>query len=117
MQDNKIGENCYICPLKKENYMAKHPNSDEFYAKLKAELETTSDWPSEYLYKYIVPTDREKIELIERIFDNMGAVIKTKTSSKGKYTSVSVYVNLPNPDAVIEKYREVGDKVEGVISL
>ncbi len=37
-------------------------------------------------------------------------------SKKGKYTSLSVTVNLASPDAVIEKYKEVG-KVEGVISL
>jgi hypothetical protein len=37
-------------------------------------------------------------------------------SSKGKYTSVSIVVHMKNPDAVIEKYKEVS-KVKGVISL
>ena len=53
----------------------------------------------------------------EIIFDNMGAVINTKESSNGKYTSVSVSVKMKNPDHVIEKYKEVGEKIEGVISL
>ncbi len=47
---------------------------------------------------------------------NTGAVIESKQSSKGKYTSLSITVNLANPDKVIEKYKEVG-LVEGVISL
>ena len=88
-----------------------------FYAKLKEQLLDTSIWPSEYLYKFIVQTDASKIKHIEDIFDNLGAVINTKESSNGKYTSISINVRLKNPDAVIEKYKEITEKVEGVISL
>ncbi len=90
--------------------------SEEFYKKLKGQLEDTSSWPSDYLYKFIVPTDATKIKKIQDIFDNTGAVITSKESKKGTYTSISVTVNLNSADAVIEKYKEVG-KVEGVISL
>ncbi|MGI9551922.1 MAG: DUF493 family protein [Aurantibacter sp.] len=90
--------------------------SEEFYARLKTQLAESTTWPSNYLYKFIVPTDADKIERIHDIFDNTGAVIESKKSKKGKYTSVSVTVNLKNPDEVIKKYKEVG-KVEGVISL
>lgn len=90
--------------------------SKEFYKRLKTQLEETTQWPSDYLYKFIVPTDTAKINQIHEIFNNMGAVIDLKKSKKGTYTSVSVTVNLASPDAVIEKYKEVG-AVEGVISL
>lgn len=90
--------------------------SDEFYARLKEQLADTSKWPSDYLYKFIVPTDDAKIAEINKIFDNTGAVIVSKKSKKGTYTSVSVTVNLKNPDAVIEKYKAVGE-IDGVISL
>ena len=93
------------------------PNKDEFYAKIKSQLQDTAMWPTEYLYKFIVQTEKSKIEHVEIIFDNMGAVINTKESSNGKYTSVSVSVKMKNPDHVIEKYKEVGEKIEGVISL
>ncbi len=92
------------------------PKSEEFYEKLKLQLADTSLWPSKYLYKFIVPSHQEKIVEIENIFDNIGAVITTKESSKGKYTSISILVNMKNPDAVISKYQEVA-VVEGVISL
>jgi putative lipoic acid-binding regulatory protein len=92
-------------------------NPEEFYENLKVKLQDTAMWPTEYLYKFIVVTTESKIEKIQKIFDNMGAVIKTKKSKKGKYTSVSVNVRMKNPDAVIEKYKEIGNKVEGVISL
>lgn len=90
--------------------------SDEFYARLKEQLLENTSWPSKYLYKFIVPTDQEKIEEINTIFDNTGAVIESKKSKKGTYTSISITVQLKDPDAVIAKYKEVS-RVEGVISL
>lgn len=90
---------------------------NEFYKKLKSQLLDTSLWPTEYLYKFIVPTNDSKIKQIHNIFNNMGAVIKTRKSKNGNYTSVSVNVRMKNPDAVIEKYKTVGEEVEGVISL
>lgn len=90
--------------------------TDEFYKRLKEELLRNTSWPADYLYKFIVPTDQHKILTIQNIFDNTGAVIESKKSSKGKYTSISVTVNLKNPDSVIMYYQEVA-KVEGVISL
>lgn len=90
--------------------------SEEFYKRFKEELAETTTWPSDYLYKFIVLTDEEKIKRIHEIFNNTGAVIESKKSKKGKYTSVSITVNLKNPDEVIQKYKEVG-QVEGVISL
>ncbi len=97
--------------------MSASPNQDEFYKKLRSQLYDTTLWPSEYLYKFIVKTSPAQIKKIEVLFNNMGAVINTTASKNGKYTSVSVNVRMKNPDAVIAKYKEVAEKVEGVISL
>lgn len=97
--------------------MSTPPNSEEFYKKLKTQLYDTAKWPSSYLYKFIVITDKEKIAKVGAIFNNIGAVIDTKVSKNGKYTSISVNVLMKNPDTVIAKYKEVAEKVEGVISL
>lgn len=97
--------------------MSTPPSSEEFYQKLRTQLYETASWPSEYLYKFIIKTDAVKIVKIEAIFDNMGAVINTTESKNGKYTSVSINLIMQNPEAVIEKYKEVTEKVEGVISL
>ena len=95
--------------------MAKE-NTDEFYERLKEQLLENTSWPSTYLYKFIVPTDEERIAQIHDIFDNTGAVIESKKSKKGTYTSLSITVHLKNPDEVIIKYKEVA-VVEGVSSL
>ena len=97
--------------------MSTPQNPDEFYNKLRGQLQESANWPAEYLYKFIIPTDIHKIAILEAIFDNMGAVINTTASKKGNYTSVSINILMRNPDAVIEKYLEVAEKVEGVISL
>ncbi len=96
--------------------MSTAQNPEEFYSKLKAQLGDTSLWPAPYLFKFIVPSSQEKISQICSFFNHEGAVIDTKESRTGKYTSVSINVKMKNPDAVIAKYKEVAS-VEGVISL
>ena len=90
--------------------------TEDFYVRLKSELEESTTWPAVYLYKFIVPTSATNINLVENTFNNMGAVIQTHSSKTGKYTSVSVSVTMKNPESVIEKYQELST-IEGIISL
>lgn len=88
----------------------------EFYEKLKISLTETTSFPNKYLYKFIISSSVEKVAEIETIFNNMGAVIETRSSAKAKYTSLSIQVTMNSPEEIIQKYIEVS-KVEGVISL
>lgn len=88
----------------------------EFYEKLKYRLEETTSFPTNYMFKFIIPTDKNKFKEIENIFNNLGAVIKSKPSKKGKFTSLTILIDMNTPDEIIKKYKEVA-KVEGVISL
>tara|TARA_R110002012_G_scaffold242788_1_gene417205 strand:+ start:33114 stop:33407 length:294 start_codon:yes stop_codon:yes gene_type:complete len=97
--------------------MDENKKTDAFYEKLKAQLYDTALWPTQYLFKFIVETEGTAVKDIEGLFDNMGAVIKTKESSKGKYTSVSIHVVMKKPEYVIIKYKEVTENIKGVISL
>lgn len=97
--------------------MNTNTNPEEFYKKLRSQLYETTTWPSEYLYKFIVKSEKSKVDKVISLFDNLGAVINKNESKNGKYTSVSINVRMKDPEAVIEKYKEVGDKVEDVISL
>lgn len=90
--------------------------TEDFYIRLKSELEESTTWPSVYLYKFIVPTNATNVNTVENAFNNMGAVIKTQASKTGKYTSISINVTMQNADAVIEKYQELAT-IEGIISL
>ncbi len=97
--------------------MDENQKTDAFYEKLKGQLYDTALWPAEYLYKFIVETKGTSVVDIENLFNNMGAVIGTKASKKGKYTSVSIHVKMKSPEDVIAKYKEVTENVKGVISL
>lgn len=97
--------------------MSTNQNPEEFYEKLKGQLYETNSWPAEYLYKFILKSDVKKIAKVEALFNNIGAVIHTTESKNGKYTSISVNVLMENPEAVIAKYQEVANNVEGIISL
>ena len=90
--------------------------TEDFYIRLKEELSNSTLWPSEYLYKFIVPSDVDKIAKIEGAFNDLGAVITTQQSKTGKFTSISVSVNMPNAQSVIDKYIAVSE-IEGIISL
>jgi len=92
-------------------------NSEEFYTKLKTQLYETSSWPTVYLFKFIVTSDQQKVEKIKSIFDNLGAVFNTTASKKGNYVSISIHVEMKDPEGIIEKYKQISHNVEGVISL
>ena len=91
-------------------------NTKEFYERLRTELNNSNSWPAEYLFKFIVPNDQFKIDKVENAFNNMGAVIDTKHSKTGKYTSISIHVQMQDAQNIIDKYLEVST-VEGIISL
>ena len=88
----------------------------EFYERLKVELDNSNTWPAIYLFKFIVPTDIDKIQRVESAFDCMGAVINTKKSKTGKFTSISIDVTMKDSQEIVDKYLEVST-IEGIVSL
>ncbi len=90
--------------------------TEDFYIRLKKQLEEDTTWPTQYLFKFIVPADLEKIAEVRAVFDGSDALITTRDSSRGNFTSISIKVTMQSPDVVVEKYLEVS-KVKGVISL
>ena len=92
-------------------------NSENFYTSLKEKLESSEVWPNVYLYKFIYKTNDNQLESLKAIFQGLRPEYRITESVKGTYTSVSITVIMESPNAIIEKYKEVGAKVQGVISL
>ena len=90
--------------------------TQEFYERLKEELDNANVWPAEYLFKFIVPTEDGNVEMVENAFNDMGAVIKTTKSKNAKFTSISVNVRMKSSQSIIDKYLEVST-IPGIISL
>tara|TARA_B100001059_G_C17572052_1_gene445457 strand:+ start:284 stop:565 length:282 start_codon:yes stop_codon:yes gene_type:complete len=89
---------------------------DSFYKKLKTQLDETAKFPTDYLYKFIVSAKGNKVEEVQKIFDNKGAVIRIKKSKTGKYISISIVMKIGSSDQVIAYYQQA-EKIEGIISL
>lgn len=91
-------------------------NDKDFYANLKVQLEDTTIFPADYMYKFIVPTDYNQVQEVEELFNNSGAIINKKKSKKGKYISVSIVLKVENSTKVISYYKKA-QKIKGIISL
>lgn len=90
--------------------------TEEFYQRLKNELEKSTTWPDSYLFKFIVPADSSKVARIEKAFDGLNADIQTRDSSTKKFTSVSIRVVMDSAQSIIDKYKEMST-IEGIVSL
>lgn len=94
----------------------KHTNKEEFYKSLKTKLENNHPFPEDYLFKFIIPNDNEKLSEIYQVFDKLKYTISTRESKNGKYIATSLLVFVMDADQVINLYQEVA-KVEDIIML
>lgn len=79
---------------------------------LQTVLEDKVEWPSVYVFKFIVPASEENHILA--LLDGMDC--KTRTSKTGKYVSVTVEEEMASAGHVIDVYRRTAT-VRGLISL
>ncbi len=66
-------------------------------------------FPTIYTFKFIVKTDSDKAEQVKAIFTHASAKFSEKSSSGGKYTSISIENYVNNADEVIDYYKKVAE--------
>lgn len=88
----------------------------EKYEKLKEQLIEGFEWPTIYMFKFIIPADNKRLAQIENLFNSQEAEINMRQSRKGNYISVTAKEMMLSPDKVIDRYLEA-EKIEGLISL
>ena len=88
----------------------------EFYASLKINLDKNHNFPEDYLYKFIIVNNQEKLTEIYKVFDGTKNTFSTRESSNGKYISITIQCFVLDAEHVIRLYQEVA-KIEGVIML
>ena len=57
-----------------------HASPEDFYISLKQKLEEQHNFPEEYLFKFIITNDSEKVTEILRVFDNLKYTLSNKES-------------------------------------
>ncbi len=90
-------------------------NKDEQFEKLRVQLLLEKEWPTIYMFKFIIPADNRKIALVESKFSDE-AVITQKESSNGKYISITIKEVMLDANSIISKYKEM-EGIEGLLSL
>ncbi|MBI3133066.1 MAG: DUF493 family protein [Bacteroidetes bacterium] len=83
-------------------------------SRLKALLDK-ENYPSVYLFKFIVKNDLSKVVDIKRCFDET-AEFETHPSRNGNYISVSIKQMMLNSDDILVRYERVS-KIKNVIVL
>jgi putative lipoic acid-binding regulatory protein len=96
--------------------MSMTTKTNSFYNRLREQLEESADWPSNYLFKFILPSDDEKKATVRSVFANHPVQITERNSSKNTYVSISIEGVFESPDQIISKYKAVA-QIEGVIQL
>lgn len=89
--------------------------ADEQFQELYEKLKASGSWPNVYMFKFIVPSDNNRIARVQGLFDE-SADIQTKESSGGKYTSITSRQVMLSPEMVIDIYRQAS-QIEGVMSF
>ena len=75
-------------------------------------LKDQHDWPTDYLFKFIVPYD--KVEEVEKLFPDHD--MEKKGSKLGNYVSLTISIQMDSADVVIAVYQQAS-RIKGLIAL
>ncbi len=95
----------------------KNQQASDFYIDFKEKLEENTNFPSDYLFKFIVPTDEQTIAQVQGIFANdEKASFSSRDSKNGKYTSLTIKVHVKDADEVVNYYKQTSE-IKGIVTL
>lgn len=89
---------------------------DDFYKNFRQKLVETHVFPCDYMFKYILPSDEDKIARLYAIFNDPRVSFSSRPSKMGKYTSFTIKVPVNDPDDVILYYRQAAN-IDGIVML
>ncbi|MBK7128904.1 MAG: DUF493 family protein [Crocinitomicaceae bacterium] len=87
---------------------------DEREKRLRALLDQ-QNYPSVYLFKFIIKNEQDKMLEIKKCFDEV-AEFEIHPSKNGNYISLSIKQMMMNTEDIMVRYERVG-KIENVIML
>ncbi|MCT1526628.1 DUF493 domain-containing protein [Sphingobacterium hotanense] len=91
-------------------------NGQDFYKNFREKLVEVEQFPSIYTFKFIAKTDSDQGEQVKALFTHSSAKFSEKSSSGGKYTSITIENFVNSADEVIEYYKKVAE-IPGVMML
>ena len=91
-------------------------NRDDFYERFQQQLEESQNWPGLYMFKFIVNSNRHQIDKLKDLFNNPSEGVSLANSSKNKFQSLTITIEMKSPLEVIAIYKKVSE-FDGVIIL
>ena len=88
---------------------------EDFYKNLQEKLDDLTEFPSVYMFKFIIPADNHKLALVEALFGDE-AILTTRQSKTNKFISITAKEMMTSSDQIIKIHKEA-EKVEGIIQL
>lgn len=85
------------------------------YSKLMLRLVKDFTWPSNYMFKFIIPFEANSLNSLKLLFDK-SVKITHRESKTGKYISVTAIQLMNNPDEVVAIYQKA-EKIKNIIAL
>ena len=87
-------------------------SDDNEISRLKQLLENNHNFPTEYMFKFIVPQTKE--QEVKNIFPYEN--VRMNFSKRGKYISITVELYMESAEAVLQVYA-AANNIEGLIAL
>src|SRR6056297_288993 len=78
-------------------------SSTEWWSDFQELLDDQNEWPTEYVFKFIVPSSG-----LDDVKQALGAEeVTTRESSRGRYVSVTARMHMESSEAVVDVYKSV----------
>ena len=91
-------------------------NPDDFYERFLQQLEESQNWPGLFMFKFIVNSNSHQIDKLKDLFNNPSEGVSLVNSSKNKFQSLTITIEMKSPLEVIAIYKKASE-FEGVIIL
>lgn len=85
------------------------------YNQLRNQLLESTNWPSLYMFKFIIPNKEEKLLAVKNLFPKE-TEFSYKTSRDIKFIGITVKKEMNSPDDILEIYANAKN-IEGLVAL
>ncbi|MEZ4755466.1 MAG: hypothetical protein R2817_01425 [Flavobacteriales bacterium] len=89
--------------------------NDEAKDRLLGRLNEVHEWPSVYMFKFVLEPETQRLEALQALFPPESEILR-RFSSGGKYVSITIKEVMLSADDVVLRYEQVG-AIGGVIML
>jgi len=91
-------------------------NIGDFYQRFQQQLDESQKWPGLYMFKFITNSNSHQINKLKDLFNNPTEGVSLVNSSKKKFQSLTITIEMKSPREVIAIYKKASE-FQGVIIL